>query len=93
MSTSICLFGAGLPCWRAYAVMAIRASCAVTARYAHIFQSTRLAVSFTSVTTVGCCMVRALSVDGWSCFHSRKVSRAAHAPGPARAQVGEVAHG
>lgn len=50
---SISLFGFGVPFWRMYVPIARRASCSVTALYAQIFHSTRLAVSLISVATVG----------------------------------------
>ncbi len=74
---STILFGLGVPCCCAYVAIAMRASGSVTARYARIRQSTRFAVSFTSVTTGGSFMVRALSMGGWLDFHSRKVPRTA----------------
>ena len=87
---STIVFCLGVPCWRWYVAMAMRASCSVTALYAQIFHSTRLAVSFTSVAVVGLFMVRALSMGGLWKFDSREVPRAAQ---QAQAAINTVAQG
>lgn len=87
---STIVFCLGVPCWRWYVAMAMRASGSVTALYAQIFHSTRLAVSFTSVAVVGLFMALALSLGGWLHSHSRKVSSAAQ---QAQAAIKQVAQG